>query len=639
VATTNKYLKGDLPIAISTNVPTALVRYGREDFAASYAIGNTPWLSAASDNNRISRITTTYQKERIDQGALTGEQSLTNWWLRSATSWHLGAGEQYYDADTSDLSRFYESNNIDPWTIGELKLLPATTNANSSAAAYQPTTVSGGTFFIQSSTLKFYNESTQAISSITLTGSATPYKLTTDGAYCIVAASDGIYDVTTAGAVRKLWHQPTYVAATWVPQAIAYVKERIIVAALEGTVEVGVYEISRVYTTPTPRINASDERYETTNTSTVVNSIAELPSAVVVGYTQGAVSRVQMYTINPTSPTAAIVGPTIIAELPRGETLNQLRTYLNEYVILATSKGLRIGTIGTDGQSFTYGPLNVDGAVSDIAQDEAYVYATRSSLVSGSAGLWRLNLGQVIDNGYAYAADLVTDSNAPNGIAFVGTSGLKFMTSSTGVWVEHATNLAESGYLKSGLIRWGTGEKKQPVSLSIKSDHLSEGTLGFNLDDNADQLLTTGTIPFGPNTVAALASYISPADVFQVTFNFARSTTDATKGPLLTEWQIRALPSPLRSRTITIPLLCYEEEKDPNGNTRISNPWERIQYLESIEQNGGAVLYQDFNSSEERICVIRAIQFEQTAPPTFASGFGGIVTLQLQTIDTEEVVV
>jgi hypothetical protein len=373
--------------------------------------------------------------------------------------------------------------------------------------------------------------------------------------------------------------------------------------------------------------------------SRTFNSISELPGAVVVAYTQGAISRVQMYTINPTSPTAAIVGPTIIAELPRGETVNQLRTYLNEYVILATTKGLRIGTVGSDNQSFTYGPINVEGDVKDVAQDESYVYATRSNLVSGSAGLWRLNLGQAIDNGYAYAPDLVTDSNVPNGVAFVGTTGLKFMTSSSGTWVEHATTLAESGYLSSGLIRWGTGEKKQPVSLSIKSDPDSSGTLGFNLDDNADQLLTTGTIPFGPNTEAALASYISPADVFQVTFNFSRDTTTSSLGPTLTEWQVRALPSPLRSRTITIPLLCYEEERDPNGSTRISIPWERINYLERIEQNGGAVLYQDFSTGEERVCVIKAIQFEQTAPPTFASGFGGIVNIQLQTIDTESPVV
>jgi len=634
VATTNKYLKGDLPIAISTNVPTALVRYGREDFAASYAIGNTPWLSAASDNNRISRITTTYQKERIDQGTLTGEQSLTNWWLRSATSWHHGAGEQYYDAETSDLYRFYESNNIDPWTLGELKLLPATTNLTTSAAS-SPATVSGGTFYISGGAVKFYNGT--STTSTSLGTSTTAQTLTTDGTFAIVGANDGIYQVSTALAVTKLYNKHAGVTSQTV-QSIAYVKDRIVAGVMHDTADMHLYELTRTPTTPPNTMATGDVRFTLSNTSIVFNSISELPSAIVVGYTQGAVSRVQMYTINPASPTANIVGPTIIAELPRGETLNQIRTYLNEYVILATTKGLRIGTIGTDGQSFTYGPLNVEGNVQDIALDETYVYCTRSNLVSGSAGLWRLNLGQVIDNGYAYAADLVTDSNVPNGVAFVGTTGLKFITSSSGTWVQHATQLAASGYLKSGLIRWGTGEKKQPVSLSIKSDPDSGGTLGFNVDDNADQLLTTGTIPFGPNTEATLASYVYPADVFEITFNFARDTSDTTKGPLLTEWQIRALPAPLRSRTITIPLLCYEEERDSNGNTRVSQPWERIQYLESIEQNGGAVLYQDFTSGEERICVIRALQFEQTAPPTFASGFGGIVTLQLQTIDTEEVI-
>ncbi len=635
MATTNKYLKGDLPIAISTNVPTALVRYSREDFAASYAIGNTPWLSAASDNNRISRITTTYQKERIDQGALTGEQSLTNWWLRSATSWHHGAGEQYYDADTSDLYRYYESNNIDPWTLGELKLLPATTNLTTSSAT-SPATVSSGTFYISGGAVKFYDGSTTTTTS--LGTSTTAQTLTTDGTYALVGTNDGIYQVTTALAVTKLYSKKAGVT-TQVVQSIAYVKDRIMAGVMHDATDMHLYELARNPGSPPVTMANGDIRFTFANTSLVFNSISELPGAVVVAYTQGAISRVQMYTINPTSPTAAIVGPTIIAELPRGETVNQLRTYLNEYVILATTKGLRIGTVGSDNQSFTYGPISVEGDVKDVAQDESYVYATRSNLVSGSAGLWRLNLGQVIDNGYAYAPDLVTDSNVPNGVAFVGTTGLKFMTSSSGTWVEHATTLAESGYLSSGLIRWGTGEKKQPVSLNIKSDPDSSGTLGFNLDDNADQLLTTGTIPFGPNTEAALASYISPADVFQVTFNFTRDTTTSSLGPTLTEWQVRALPSPLRSRTITIPLLCYEEERDTNGNIRVSSPWERIQYLESIEQNGGAVLYQDFTSGEERICVIRAIQFEQASPPTFASGFGGIVTLQLQTIDTEEVVV
>ena len=637
MATTNKYLKGDLPIAISTSIPTALVRYQRSGFAANYAIGNTPWLSAATDTNRISRITTTYQKERIDQGDAAGEQSLSNWWLRSATSWHHGSGERYYDADNSDTYRYYESNNIDPWTLGEAKLLPKTTT-HTSVAAKNPVTVLGGTFYISNNILYFYSQSLGTSTAISLPGGGAniPYCITSDGTYCIVAATEGIYDVTTAGVVRILWDKPTYVAATWFPQAIAYVKERIVVAALEGTVEVGVYEVTREYTTPTPRINASNERWETSNIATVVNSITELPGAIIVGYTQGAISRIQSYSLDLADPLADLNYPIVIAELPRGETLNQMRIYLNQFIVLGTSKGLRVGVSNTDGTSFTYGPLNITGSVTDFAFDESYVYACRSNLISGSSGLWRLDLGTEVGNAYAYAPDLVVDSSTPTGVAFVGTSGLKFITTSTGTWIQHPTELAESGYIKSGWIRWGTGEKKQPVSLAVSAN--GSGTLGFSVEDEGNQFVNFGSIPIDQSEELGLSGQVFPADHFEIIFNLTRDASDATLGPILESWQIRALPAPLRSRTFTIPLLCYEEERDSNGVVNRSSPWGRINYLERVEQYGGAVLFQDFSSGEERICVIRAIQFEQTSPPTFASGFGGIVTVQLQTIDTETAV-
>jgi hypothetical protein len=634
VATTNKYLKGDLPIAISTNVPTALVRYQREDFAASYAIGNTPWLSAASDNNRISRITTTYQKERIDQSSTAGEQSLSNWWLRSATSWHHGAGERYYDAESSDLFRYYESNNVDPWTIGELKLLPATTQLSTSAASY-PATVSGGTFFISGGNVNFYNGSTTT--STSLSTSTTAQILTSDGTFAIVGANDGIYQVSTALAVTKIWNKPNAVTTLTV-QAIGYVKDRIVVGTKHDNISMHLYELSRNPTSPPATMSNTEERFSYPNTSLTFNSVSELPGSIIVGYTQGIISKVQSYTINTASPLAAINDPTIIAELPRGETLNQIRLYLNEFVVIATTKGVRVGSVGTDGTSFVYGPLNVEGNVSDIAFDQSYVYACRDYAISGSTGLWRINLGQVVGNGYAYAADLVIDSSSVTGVSFIGATGRKFITTSSGVWLESATVKATSGYLKSGWIRWGTSERKQPVSLLLNADPDASGTLGFTIEDENDQLLNIGSVPVAATTEITLAGYVNPADHFEITFNFTRDSSDTTKSPLLEEWQIRALPAPQRSRTLTIPLLCYEEERDPNGNTRISVPWERISYLERIEQNGGAVLYQDFSSGEERICVIRAIQFEQAAPPTFASGFGGIVTVQLQTIDTEQII-
>ncbi len=633
MATSNKDLVGDLPIILSQAIPTALVKYKREDFAASYAIGNTPWLSGASDQNRISRITTTYQKERIDQGTSAGENSLSNWWIRSATSWHHGAGERYYDADSSDQYRFYESNNIDVWTLGELKLLPRTTQVSTTAITAKPATTNNGAFYIQSGNVFYYNGSTNTSTSTSLATSVTAQVISSDGNSAIVGASDGIYSVSTSLAVTKLWSKPNGVT-TFTVHALGFVKDRIVIGVKEDTTQCVVYELSRFPSSTPTTMGNTEERYTFKDSNLVWESVGELNSAIIVGYTLGAISRVLSFAIDEASPLAAIKDPIVIAELPRGETLHQIRTYLNEYVVMATTAGLRVGEQSTDGLSFTYGPLNVVGDVRDIAFNNRYIYATRNYAINAIKGLWRVDLGQPIDNGYAYAADLATNASDVIGVCFIGITARKLMVGASGVWVEHATELCTSGTISSGWIRWGTAEDKQPVSLAVRTGGTG-GTVGFSVSDQDGSSSAIESIPLGGSTDFQLSASLQPADHFEITLTLTRSTSSATVGPTVEEWQCRALPAPLRSRTLTIPLLCYEEERDSNGVTRVSAPWERINYLERIEQNGGAVLFQDFSSGEERVCTIRAIQFEQTSPPSFAAGFGGIVTVQLQTIDTE----
>jgi len=633
VATNNKDLVGDLPIIFSQAIPTALVRYRREDFAASYAIGGTAWLSAANDQNKISRITTTYQKERIDQSSTAGEQSLSNWWLRSATSWHHGAGERFYDSNVSDQFRFYESNNIDVWNLGELKLLPRTTQVSTTAITAKPATTNNGAFYIQSGNVFYYNGSTNASTSTSLATSVTAQVISSDGNSAIVGASDGIYSVSTSLSVTKLWSKPNGVT-TFTVQAIGFVKDRIVIGVKEDTTQCVVYELSRFPSSTPTTIGNTEERYTFKDSNLVWESVGELNSAVIVGYTLGAISRVLSFSIDLASPLASIKDPIVIAELPRGETLHQIRTYLNEYVVMATTSGLRVGEQSTDGLSFTYGPLSVVGDVKDIAFNNRYIYATRNYAINAIKGLWRVDLGQAIDNGYAYAADLATDSADIVGVCFIGTTARKFIVGASGVWTEHATELCTSGTISSGLIRWGTAENKQPVSLAVRTEGTG-GTVGFSVANQDGASTSIESIPLTGSTDFQLSASLQPSDHFEITLTLTRSTSSATVGPTVEEWQCRALPAPLRSRTLTIPLLCYEEERDSNGVTRVSTPWERISYLERIEQNGGAVLYQDFSSGEERVCTIRAVQFEQTAPPSFATGFGGIVTIQLQTIDNE----
>ena len=442
MATNNKEIVGDLPIILSQAIPLALVKYKREDFAASYAIGNTPWLSAASDQDRISRITTTYQKERIDQGSSAGENSLSNWWLRSATSWHHGAGERYYDSDASDLYRFYESSNVDVFSdTGSIKLLPVTTQLSTVAITVKPATTQDGTFYIQGNDVYYYNVITETVTSTSLATSVVAQVIASDGHNALVGASDGVYAVTTGMAVTKLWSKPNTVT-NFTVQAIGFVKDRIVIGVKEDTTQCVVYELSRFPNSTPTTIGNTEERYTFKDSELVWNSVGELNSAIIVGYTLGAISRVLSFSIDEASPLAAIKDPIVIAELPRGETLNQIRAYLNEFVVMATSKGVRIGNQSTDGLSFTYGPLNLSGNVNDIAFTERFIYTTRSLSINTKRGLWKIDLGTEIDNGYAYAADLETDTSDVTGIAFMGTTSRKFITTASGVFIEHPTELS-----------------------------------------------------------------------------------------------------------------------------------------------------------------------------------------------------
>jgi len=222
----NKAIVNDIPFAIGSDVIEALARYDRSSFAADYAIGNQPWLSSMSKEEKYSRVTTQFQKERIDQGASAGENTLSNWWLRSATSWHRGAGSDFYDADEADQFRYRESANIDVWTQGELSLLPETTKVMESGGS-DATTCALGVWFISGGSVFLYRASSDAIEEITaFTGTA--LKITTDGCSALVAATDGIYEISNTLTVTKLYSPPTG-SATWDVQAIGFVKGRIIV--------------------------------------------------------------------------------------------------------------------------------------------------------------------------------------------------------------------------------------------------------------------------------------------------------------------------------------------------------------------------------------------------------------------------
>ena len=629
----NKTLPSDLPLVLGVDVIDRLARYDRSDFAADYAIGNQPWMSMASDQNRISRITTAYQKERVDQEASAGENSLSNWWLRSATSWHRGAGVLFYDADATDQYRFGSSANIDVWTQGQFTLLKDTEEIYNGGATSVETCDAGFWFFNDSRDLYIYRTSTGTATAVTGVTSDV-YAIVTDGSNVIAATADGVWQVDEATlTATKLYAAP---GSGWTPHKIGFVKSRIIVAAqVTDTYPYRVFELGRNPATPPTNVSINtDSRYES-KTVLTFSSITETTGAILVAINVGNRSRVLSFTIdNSASGNAAMLEPITVAEFPTGELVHELRGYLSTYVIAATTKGLRVAEETSNGLGFTYGPLTISGEVKDISFNGEYIYATRETEYLGQKGLWRVHLGTTVDSAYAYAADVSIPTGSPVGCTVLDMTGRMVVATASKIYVEHATRLAPTGYINSGWIRFGTTEYKQPVSFAVHSS-TAYGTLGVTVESNDGDSVTFESIPQDQVLNIPLSSNMLPDTQFQVVATLTRDSTDTTKGPLVEEWQLRSLPAPLRSRTITLPLMCYSEERDSLGNVRSSDPWPRLRALEKLEQSGGACLFQDFTTGEERICVVRAIQYDQMAPPTFTEGFGGMVTVQLQTIDVE----
>lgn len=633
----NKAVVNELPFAIGQDIIDRLARYDRSSFAADYAIGNQAWLSAAHDANPISRVTTQYQKERVDQEASAGENSLSNWWLRSATSWHRGAGADFYDADEGDIFRFRESANIDVWTQGQLSLLNDTDQVATHGGSYAHTCTMG-TWFVNGGNVYLYQISSSSVVEITAF-TATAQALTTDGCHALVAANDGLYEITESLSVSKLYDAP---GGAWTVQALGYVKDRIIVGCqITDALPMRVFELGRNPASPPAAIDLNtttgDSRYEYATTELDFVAVTETTSAILVAMNIGVQAKVLSFTIDTSAAgSGGMLEPINTAEFPTGEVLRTLKSYLNTFVVAATNRGIRVAAESQSGIGFVYGPLSVEDDIQDLAFDGEYVYATRSLERLGERGLWRIDLGEQVGNFYAYASDISVANGTPQSVAFVGTTGRALVCTSTNVYVESATVKAPVGVLDSGFVRFGTTEYKQPVSFSIRSKS-ETGTLGVRVVNPAGDAADFGSVPLGTVLNIPVSADLVPDTEFEVRVTLTRDSSDTTKGPVLEEWQFRALPAPLRSRTITIPLLAYNEEQDSNGVIRTSDPWTRLQALEKLEQSGGACLFQDFSNNEERICVIRAVQFEQTSPPSYVNGFGGMVTVQLQTVDVEVV--
>jgi hypothetical protein len=100
--------------------------------------------------------------------------------------------------------------------------------------------------------------------------------------------------------------------------------------------------------------------------------------------------------------------------------------------------------------------------------------------------------------------------------------------------------------------------------------------------------------------------------------------------PNVVSYQLRAIPSPVRTRLIKVPLLMFDSETDKSGQVigYDGYAFDRVQLLESLESTYSLVPFEDFTTGEKVNVYIEKVTFRRTAPPRHNEGnAGGLTTV------------
>jgi hypothetical protein len=607
--------------------------------AYEVAFSGLPFFLAASDEQPYRRVTAQYRKQQIDQTREPGEQTLTGWWVRSQSSFHLGAGIKYFEPIQEESLRFQytESKGIDVWTRGQATLLNATASFYAGAAPAQMIGVNDGTndcIFVTDGALLKKITSAGSPTTIAQAGTtSTIYSLTTDGSnyYFINGTKIHKGSVGATPADSEIYNTPSVTRAT-----IRYVKQRLIAA-----IGSAIYELNANATASTAL--PATPLYTHPNSSWVWSSISEGPQAIYIsGYdpngTSSSVFKIGIDTANTnTLGFPELLTPTVIIDMPNGERINDFDVYLGTYAVLATSAGFRVGVSDATGD-IQYGPLLFrDAACTAIAFKDSYAYI--STLVDGEAGLVRTDLSTtVIANAlyFPWAWDLVAagTSATASQVAFFGNSDRLAFATGNNIWAE-ATTLVATGYLRTGYIRYNTLETKIYKLLQARID-TANGGIAIESIDSRDNTYNIGTFSQGTTVPEINVNYPTTSQEYLgFQFTMIRSSTDSSKGPLFTGYQLKSLPAVPRQRLIQYPVFCYDHESDKFGNEIgfEGSAYQRMSQLEAIENLGDTIRVQDLRTGEEYLGIIEEMDFMNKTPEDKRfSGFGGTLLVTIRTI-------
>jgi hypothetical protein len=412
-----------------------------------------------------------------------------------------------------------------------------------------------------------------------------------------------------------------------------YTKERIVMCVNDK-----VYEFSSSATTlPTAVYSHNDPDH-------IFTSITSSGAAIYISGYSGIQSNIYKFTLSTAGAMPTLTSAITAAELPVGEIVFKISYYLGNMAI-GTSKGMRMADASQLDGSITYGALIFESTqpVYDFAFRDRYIWA--ASGVDGQVGLTRVDMGQPLGNlQFPYAWDLYDPADTlghyTTTCAFLGdTNRLAFCNAGNGsdgtIYIQSASTLLAEGFLRTGYVRYNTLELKIFKLMQARVDTTNGGLL-IDSVDYADNFYRIGTFAQESTVPEVNINYPQASQEYLgFQFTLTRSSTDVTKGPLFTGYQIKALPAIPRQRLIQYPLSCFDHESDHFGVEvgYEGSAYVRMSQLENIENVGDTIRVEDFRTGESFIGLIEELDFRNATPSDKRfTGYGGLLLVTIRTV-------
>lgn len=349
-------------------------------------------------------------------------------------------------------------------------------------------------------------------------------------------------------------------------------------------------------------------------------SVCDTPGPVLFGNQ----NRVFAVTQDTDGLFPTLTAPIQVADLPIGETIIAMTYYLG-FVVLVTTKGVRVAVLGDN--AVTYGPRLLDWDIPVTRSGCAR--AGESVYVAADDRVIEINLASQTSEGLEFGwAELPTVFSGETAQGVTQAGGKVVAWGDDVLQVQQATPVA-SGWFDTPYQRFGTLEPKKFHTVSVRVGGDGGSVTVSRVTPTA--VVSLYTIPVsGEDEEEITLRADTPLDRLGLRFTL---TADGANSPKLLSYQLRALPAPIRQRMIRVPLALHDVER--RGTTRAkgrkNGAWERLEALESLESAGTIVTFQDFRTGESGQCYIEQVAHEGDTPPgRQGDGFGGVVSVTLR---------